>query len=424
MNLWREVIPIWLVATAAVIGVIVSANLLSAAGSAYTSEGGSMVEKIHPANYLIYAAFVSVTISNLMQRRASTFWRDDDWSIFAGGMGICALYTCASSGSGNLIALLDTFIPAGLAAVILSNATSSTRDILRRAIAFALLLNACLALAESATGARLVPIPEPLVNNEREFRPTALYDHPLTGAATTAIGLYLVPAVKQHPIAATIYIGLLASGMLAFGGRIAILVIGALILVVYTRVILKQLLADRQLSLRVLTSLLAGCLALTCGGALLADGIGTRLREHAYWDASAQVRIDQFHVLDYLTWPQLLFGCRRADLLSIYEPLRLSYGVGVLENFWLLMFVCLGALCFPAFLLGMFGLLRFLWRRTTSAGRLMIVATMLIASASNSLGRKSTLLVTVTACALCCREPGQSTTRTAFAPLNPAVRDP
>ena len=96
----------------------------------------------------------------------------------------------------------------------------------------------------------------------------------------------------------------------------------------------------------------------------------------------------------------MLFGARRVDTLALIEPLRLEYGVDVLENFWLLMFVSLGALCFTVFVAGMFALVRWLWLRSDTPNRMMIVALLLAASASNSLGRKSTLLLILVACVM------------------------
>jgi len=74
----------------------------------------------------------------------------------------------------------------------------------------------------------------------------------------------------------------------------------------------------------------------------LAAGWAARLQRHIFWDASAQARIAQFHLLALMSPTQLMFGCRRTDLLALIEPLRLTYGVDVIENFWLLHFATLG----------------------------------------------------------------------------------
>jgi hypothetical protein len=123
-----------------------------------------------------------------------------------------------------------------------------------------------------------------------------------------------------------------------------------------------------------------------------------RLQAHLYWDPSAQSRIDQFNILGRLSFDQILLGCRRADLLRLVEPLRLGYGVNAIEDFWLLIFATLGALCFPVFLIGMAALASGLWRAGDTRGRLMVVTLLVVASTSNSLGRKSILLMVLVAC--------------------------
>jgi hypothetical protein len=86
--------------------------------------------------------------------------------------------------------------------------------------------------------------------------------------------------------------------------------------------------------------------------------------------------------------------------------LWLDYGVEVIENFWLLMFVSLGFAGFLIFLVGFFSLLCWCWARSGLRGRVLLVAVVAVASTSNSLGRKSTLLVGLVAAISCvCTHP-------------------
>jgi hypothetical protein len=61
------------------------------------------------------------------------------------------------------------------------------------------------------------------------------------------------------------------------------------------------------------------------------------------------------------------------------------------------MFISLGVLGFPFFIAGFLALLVSCWRQSNYHGRMMIVLVMLVASTSNSLGRKSPLLVLMVA---------------------------
>lgn len=135
--------------------------------------------------------------------------------------------------------------------------------------------------------------------------------------------------------------------------------------------------------------------------ASLFAGLGTRIAGHLYWDDSAQVRLAQWRLLGQLDIWQLMFGTRRQDLLALLTPLWLGYGVEVIENFWLLMFVAFGLIGFPLFVGSLLSLLLWCWRRSALQGRLLVLAVMLVASTSNSLGRKSTILVCLVATVAC-----------------------
>jgi hypothetical protein len=124
------------------------------------------------------------------------------------------------------------------------------------------------------------------------------------------------------------------------------------------------------------------------------------LTDHLYWDASAGVRLRVYTILGMISTPELIFGTRRDDLLALLEPMRLAYHVGVIENFWLGLLLTLGLIGFPVFVTTFAALLRWLWRQGDRQGRAMIVTLLLVATASNSLGRKSMLLVALTACVL------------------------
>jgi hypothetical protein len=147
---------------------------------------------------------------------------------------------------------------------------------------------------------------------------------------------------------------------------------------------------------------LIACAAIGVGS--ISAGLGERLLTHLYWDQSAQVRLAQWTVFSDLSVWQVLLGARREDMLALLAPLWLRSGVGVLENFWLLMFVSLGAIGFPIFVLAFYALLSWCWKRTGARGRVLLASFVIVVSTSNSLGRKSTLLVALVAAIACLPE--------------------
>ena len=332
--------------------------------------------------------------------------------MFFAAIGGCLLSILLLTGPSNLIVLLDTFLPAGLLAAVLGCATPRLVARLRRAMQLLLAGNAALALAERAAQVTLVPL---YLNDSAykplaaDFRPTALFDHPLTGALMMMMALTIAPAARGWRVA---YLALVWAALVAFGGRMAL---GVTLLTLAAGVAWRgwrMLLArDRRATWTLLAAALGalGCAALLA--AALAAGLGDRLVAHMYWDESAQVRLAQWQILAQLDVWQTLFGTPREDLLRLLNPLRLGTGVEVIENFWLLMFVSLGALAFPLFLAGFGALLAWCWRRTGPGGRALLVGVLVVASSSNSLGRKSTVLVCLVATTACI--PGRQVARRA-----------
>ncbi len=380
----------------------VSGNLLTHLGISYVSDGGYLVEKLHPGSY---AAILAGLLKALSESCAPKTMKhpliaDRLVCLFLVGVILCALYACTTTGPGNVIVFLDTFLPAGMLAFALRDIGLEQKQQLRSVIQYLLMLNAIIALAELVSRYHLVPVPGQGGELQEEFRPTALYDHALTGAAATMMGLWL-PA--QHAVTSGkrwLYIGLLSCALLAFGERtpIAVALIALLSCLLYR---MAKKLVRRKLDFRDLA--LCGVVPLGAVGLVttaIGQELGTRLGAHLYWDDSAQVRLSQFGILNLLNQQELAFGGARKDLLAMIEPLRLSSHVAVIENFWLFTFLALGIFFFPVFFASFFALLKWLWRIADAKGRFMIVTFVTVASASNSLGRKSTLLITLVACVI------------------------
>ncbi len=377
----------------------VSANLLTWAGIPYVTDGGVPLIKLHPGTDLIALAF-------LLRLCRCSPWRlavsSPLAAAFVGAILFCILYAGVMTGAGNLIVLFDSFLPAGLLALILPQGTERGINRLRCAMSAAFAVNAALGLAESIARTNVIPL---YLNDadyhprSEDFRPTALYDHPLTGGVMTMLGLALSPTRSCLRLP---YLVLMWAALVAFGGRMAVgmSAIAASCLPA-SRMLRRILLRDAGPSsgLLVIAAILPAGVAIAV--ILFSTGISERLVGHLYWDPSAQARLAQWDILGRLDACQLTFGVPRRDLLAALNGVRLSTGVAVVENFWLLMFVTLGAACFIIFAAGMLSFLASLYRPASAAGRLLILAVIAVASSSNSLGRKSTVLVGLVATIAC-----------------------
>jgi hypothetical protein len=271
---------------------------------------------------------------------------------------------------------------------------------LARTVRTLLSLSATVAIGEAVIACHLVPVVSAGPQQTSEFRPVGLYDHPLTGAAATMMGLLLSRALARAPWQRAAYQAWLLIALLAFGGRIALMITGIAGGVLYLAR-LRSFAALRPLRVWDFIPLfVVGASVIPLAWTAYAVGWAVRLQRHFFWDASAQARIAQFHLLGLMSPSQLMFGCQRDDLVALIEPLRLAYGVDVIENFWLLHFAALGLFGFAAFAAGMTGLMAWLWQRSNTDGRVVLLSFIFVTSTSNSLGRKSTLLVILVACLL------------------------
>ena len=226
----------------------------------------------------------------------------------------------------------------------------------------------------------------------------------------TFIGLSVAPTgfLKRHA-----YTALLWAALLAFGGRVAVAVAALRAAALISLDLGKRiLLRDPDVIWRAPYVALALVAGMCLSAFAFYAGFGNRLLGHLYWDPSAQTRLAQWHLLDELDLWQILFGTRRDDLLALLSPLWLNDGVEVIENFWLLLFASLGIFGFTVFVAGFLSLLAWCWQSSGLQGRLLVLSFLVVTSTSNSLGRKSTLLVVLIAAIGCLRECDESAQRT------------
>jgi hypothetical protein len=377
--------------------LLVTGTVLAQMGDPYVMEGGSPFWKIHPGSYLSYAACLAFGLGRLLDRGVpgTPPCRQDRLILGTLCLLACTVYEVALTGLGNPVVLIDTFLPACMVGFVFTVARCRDLGCLRHILLVGFAVNAFLALGESALEAHvLTPVVDghTAFETKGEFRALALYDHPLTGAAISVIGLLMASGLRSGVIRLA-YSMLMFAALIAFGGRLALATAVFALLCQQGVAVVRAILARHPSSVFLLAAG-AAALAVSCAvGLALLSGLGTRLQSHFYWDSSAQVRLAQWHLLDLLDSNEWLFGCARRDLLQHVQVLNLGLGVPVIENFWLLMFASLGVLGFPLFLAGFWLLLSWHWKGAGGAGRSILAAILVIASGSNSLARKSPLLL-------------------------------
>lgn len=406
-------VAIGLAAAAVIVNLLVSGNLLAAVGIPYAAEGGSLIVKLHPGTYLAALSVAAMawrrpvaTVTGLLAGARVPM-------LYLGSLAGCCGFAAVATGRVHLVVFLENFMPAGLLALVLGRAGGAALRRLGFAVLAVLALGVAVSVAETLLQTHLVPIVldgrEELERPE-EFRGAGLYDHPLTGAMLTAAGLFLANSEgvgRRWRAALTAVFGV---GLVAFGGRTALVLAAAAFAGWQGAGMLGRLM---RRSLRRADVVAAAC-AVTVVPAALAllltqTGVGARLVSHLYWDDSAQVRSVQWHLLPMMDPGEKLFGMTLARQELALHQLSLRWRIGAVENFWLLIYLYLGAAGFALFVAGFVPFLSWAFRKAALPGRLMLGVVMLAASSSNSLGHKANLLTVLVPMALASaalRRPG------------------
>jgi hypothetical protein len=393
--------------------LLLPGSLLSYFGLYSMEAGGNPLTKLHPATYLSFlAAWFALYGGKRNDGGMIRLFRDQPALAWAGALMLfCMAYSVYCIGVSGVAVYIDTFLAAVLTAIAFNVASDRQRRIAGYIMVTIVVLDVLLAVYEVRVGDHLLPQGEldtieqamatqyeAVSGDASDFRGFAFWTHPLTGAFATALVTFMVLGMGMRWRRIVVLLGIFVIGLLAYGGR------GALVttILMLTAAALFQLasgLATRRINVGFLGAFIASVFVLPALFILLvsATGIGDRIMTHLYLDDSAEVRIVQWRVLSHLDLHEVLLGVPLDRVAKLKEQVGLT-GIGAdIENPWLLTFLGLGIVGFPFFVASLF---LFLWhlgqRANTPVGWLIIMATLLICSTSNSLGRKTPDLVIMT----------------------------
>ncbi len=402
--------PSRLSATLAILAVVlqltVSSNLLTMFGIAYSMDGGNPAVKFHPGTYLAVFALLARMFESgrpirTLEQLASTF---PLVATFLGMIGLCIVWVVVNTGISGVAAYVESYFSAGVLFLVLADMSVAQRRVLGWTMLLLFVGNAALATGETVVRHNLLPLylSEGKIYKDvaYEFRGLALYDHALTGGMMTQMALFLLVSMRLSPRLTIGFALPLLVGLISFGGRTSLIVCALTMLLLGGFVMLRGLL-DRSLRPVVILAAIIGVVAVA--GLLFflvtETSIGIRLAgKLSFNDDSTATRSVQWLMPGLMTWSEFLFGISAARELEYIYQLGLTYHFEIVENFWLVALMNLGLLGFVCYLAGFFAFLAHLWRFARPLGRAILVTTILVASTSNSLGRKSNVLFVMTAC--------------------------
>ena len=386
----------------------ISGNTLDNLGTHYADAGpgGNPLLKIHPATYLAVIAAIASLISgsSAQSRLGYIFGKAPALFCFIGFTIFCSAFSAVNVGITGTGVYVDTCLSAGAIAIAMFSANGRQRRVIAYLILVLCVINVLISLAEYVHQEHFIPLDvnssdgKVIAADEKseEFRPAALYTHPLTGAMATAFGLFLAIETKLRFRTAAICVGTFAVGLLGFGGRAALVVTIGLIVVRVVITLARDFLNGRINGRLLGTILMAVCLLGPLTTYLLIETpVGERIAARAYYDDSAEVRSDQWQVLGKVNTHQALYGTPAADLALIYEQV----GLNGVENPLILIFLNLGIIGSSIFILGLAIYFLYLRQAYPESGWLLLAAAFIFFS-SNSIGVKSPDLFMMTACAV------------------------
>ncbi len=315
--------------------------------------------------------------------------------------GFCAetrITPGVQSGRPSVNRTAMSFWSAALLALLLESATDKQKRWLARLLMTLVIANVLIGLWESVTQNNWFPfVADPIDGTSdsaaletEDFRANAFYGHPLGASLITSMAFFLLYSMQIRVAVAGPVIGLLLIGLLAFGGRTALGITGLLsiitaVYVLTMGIIRRNLRLDFVMGIMVAAIIVPLLILIIVTQTTIAD----RIIDTLYFDDSAQVRVTQWMVLDYLSLKNWLFGVPLADL----EALKFQIGLDAsedIENFWLLLCLNLGVIGFVVFVVFFCAFLTHVARYGGGLnGWLLMVSTLIIDSSSNSLGTKS-----------------------------------
>jgi hypothetical protein len=388
-----------LVALALLVAMCVPPPLLSAMGVPYDAPTGSFLFKLHPATWLVGLALAVALVArgNPLRELGRSLAHQPATAAYLGALLAMIAWSLARFGASGAAFLIDTLLVPGLVALLLARLDLSTQKRLFTLVAVVLMGNAVLGIGEQILKARLVPHTTfggvELV--EDVFRATGLFGHPLSNAAITGFGLFVLYQLRA-PAARFACCLVAIAALLSFGGRTA-LGIGVALLAPLAMIDLARHVRRDGLSYREITGGTT-LLVLALGAivaAVAAGGIGERIMAKLAWDDSAQVREKSLLVLGIVDWQQLLFGMSPDEIARAAEEVGIRFPSEAIENFWVVLLLQVGALLLALFAIALGLFCGRLARRGGAAVGLGLFGFLIVASTSNSLATKSEVFVVV-----------------------------
>eukprot|EP01035_Chromulina_nebulosa_P057784 gene57784-79170_t len=229
------------------------------------------------------------------------------------------LFIIGRAGSSGFI--IDTYLVAGVAALVMLALDPGSRRALGDVVLVMLVVSAAIGIVEALTQQRFLPY----ALNEAQFRPIGLTAHPLALGAFSATAIAFVMLTRWRIWLRVCAVAVLFVGCAASGARFALLlgcaeVLALLLLVRWPHLPRRQEVVGKLIALLIV--FVAGSVLLTV---MFAGGLLNRFGGTLF-DENFMARVTIYRVFNYVGWKEILFGMSDKDLLAIVRgSLHLPY---------------------------------------------------------------------------------------------------
>lgn len=315
---------------------MLSAGMLTAVHIHYLTTGGNFYEKLHPATYFTFLAFLLL----LMRSRGPIGEIDRMFSqsrllVF---YLACWLFLLVQTFvlERPFTVIIDTFLLPVILCLVIWQLSPLQRRPLVWALHATILINIVVGYYEYFSGHRLIPLTMGDIVVMGEWRSSAFLGHPLTASGVVAayvLALALRPALCPSTLIRAPLIAFSLGSLMAFGGRTSLVTVLA-IMALLAAFVLLQMLRGRRVPLP--TAIMAICLVFVAGAGVFAAfdlGIFDKMLLRFSSDkGSTLARFATFSIMSHFDWQELILGPNAIRVNALQSQLGLNYGI---ENFWL-----------------------------------------------------------------------------------------
>jgi hypothetical protein len=278
----------------------------------YTSESGALYEKLHVGSYAIFLLAPAVLLSRPFFLKTDEVERFRSLLRFTLWMLGIVAYLVATGKPGSSGFLVDTYIVAAVASLMMLALGEAYRRALGNVTLGLLILSGVIGIVEAVTKSRFLPY-ERL---ELTFRPLGLTEHPLTLGALCATAVGFIPLTRWPLWVKVALVFLMLIATVASGARFSLLTAIAEALLMLILLPWPGLTRSQARRGKVVVLILSSVMGAVLTTVLASAGLLSRFGDTLF-DDNFMSRVSIYEIFKYVGWNDILFGMRGDVLVAL-----------------------------------------------------------------------------------------------------------